>query len=101
MRYTQTVGIGGRHEDRLWAEVTCPWWGPDNHRLNRAIEQFEHGDEVKVIHRSFPLSDGFPTGHTIDVREALRHKHGLTGEQLETMTHRIEAMAAAGQPTGA
>ncbi|WP_063043531.1 DsbA family oxidoreductase [Nocardia pseudovaccinii] len=77
----------------IWAEVTCPWCGLGNHRLNRAVEQFEHGDEVEVIHRSFPLSDGFPTDRTIGVREALRHKHGMTGEQLETMTRRIEAIA--------
>lgn len=78
----------------IWAEVICPWCGLGNHRLNQAVEQFEHGDEVEVIHRSFPLSDGFPTDSTIGVREALLHKHGMTGEQLETMTRRIEAMAA-------
>ncbi|NEB03396.1 DsbA family oxidoreductase [Streptomyces sp. SID13726] len=77
----------------IWAEVTCPWCGLGSHRLDRAVERFEHGDEVEVIHRSLPLSDSFPTGGTISVREALKRKHGLGGAQLEATTRRIEALA--------
>ncbi|MGX1364975.1 putative DsbA family dithiol-disulfide isomerase [Streptomyces canus] len=44
----------------IWAEVTCPWCGLGSHRLDRAVERFEHGDEVEVVHHSFPLSSSFP-----------------------------------------
>jgi predicted DsbA family dithiol-disulfide isomerase len=77
----------------IWSEITCPWCGLGSHRLDRAVERFEHGGEVEVIHRSFPLSDGIPVGSTISVREVTSRKYGLTGARLEASTRQIEAMA--------
>jgi predicted DsbA family dithiol-disulfide isomerase len=77
----------------IWSEITCPWCGLGSHRLGRAVERFEHGDEVEVIHRSFPLSDGYPVGNTISVREATLRRYGLAGARLEASTGQIEAMA--------
>lgn len=67
----------------IWSEITCPWCGLGSHRLDRAVQRFEHGDEVEVIHRSFPLSDGFTVGSTISVREATLRRYGLAGARLE------------------
>jgi predicted DsbA family dithiol-disulfide isomerase len=57
------------------------------------VQRFEHGDEVEVIHRSFPLGDGYPVGSTISVREATLRRYGLAGARLEASTGQIEAMA--------
>ncbi|MFD7407369.1 DsbA family protein [Streptomyces sp. NPDC059866] len=78
----------------MWSEITCPWCGLGSHRLDRAVERFGHGEEVEVIHRSFPLSDSFPSSGTVSVRDAARQKHGLSGAPFEATTRRIEAMAA-------
>ncbi|WP_256916042.1 hypothetical protein [Streptomyces hilarionis] len=40
------------------AEVTCPWCGLGSHRPDGAVERFEHGDEVEVVHPSRPLTPG-------------------------------------------
>lgn len=77
----------------IWSEITCPWCGLGSHRLDRAVEQFEHGDEVEVIHRSFPISDSFTVGTTISVREVTMRKYGLADARLEATTRRVEAMA--------
>ncbi|MEU0069850.1 DsbA family oxidoreductase [Streptomyces sp. NPDC006332] len=79
----------------IWAEVTCPWCGLGSHRVDRAVERFEHGEQVEVVHRSFPLGGDFPTGRTISVREALLSKHGISGAQAEAATRHIETLAAA------
>lgn len=79
----------------IWAEVVCPWCGLGSHRVNRAVERFAHGAQVEVVHRSFPLGGDFPTDRTVDVREALLRKHGIDRAQVEAMTRRIEALAAA------
>lgn len=79
----------------IWAEVTCPWCGLGSHRLGRAVERFEHGDQVEVVHHSFPLSSAFPTDRTFTVREALLRQHGISGSKAEESTRRIEAMAEA------
>lgn len=78
----------------IWSEVTCPWCGLGNHRLARAVERFEHRDEVEVLHHSFPLSSSFPVGHTFSVREALLRQHGVSGDQAEAATRQIESLAA-------
>ncbi|BEL05042.1 DsbA family oxidoreductase [Actinoplanes sichuanensis] len=77
----------------IWSEVTCPWCGLGNHRTARAIERFEHADEVDLVHHSFPLSSSFPEGETLSVREALLRRHGVGGGQAETATRRIERIA--------
>jgi predicted DsbA family dithiol-disulfide isomerase len=79
----------------IWAEVTCPWCGLGSHRLDRAVERFEHAGEVEVVHRSFPLGGNFPADRTVSVREALRSQHGIGEAQAEAATGRIEAMATA------
>ncbi|MFE9449726.1 DsbA family protein [Streptomyces sp. NPDC006739] len=79
----------------IWSEVTCPWCGLGHHRLERAVERFEHAGVVEVVHHSFPLSSSFPEGRTFSVREALLRQHGVGGSQAESSTRRIEALAAA------
>jgi predicted DsbA family dithiol-disulfide isomerase len=78
---------------QIWSEVTCPWCGLGNHRLDRAVERFEHRDQVQVLHRSFPLTSSFPQGRVFSVRDALLREHGIGGSQAEASTRRIEAMA--------
>src|SRR5690348_14647903 len=79
----------------IWAEVTCPWCGLGNHRLERSVQRFEHSDEVEIVHHSFPLSSSFPVDETFSVREALRRQHGIGGNAAELSTRRIEALAEA------
>ncbi|EEP69792.1 dithiol-disulfide isomerase [Micromonospora sp. ATCC 39149] len=79
----------------IWAEVTCPWCGLGSHRVDRAVERFEHSDQVDVVHRSFPLDGSLPTDRTVSVREALLSKHGISGAQAEAVTRKIETLAAA------
>ncbi|WP_343951661.1 hypothetical protein [Nonomuraea longicatena] len=65
----------------IWSEIACPRCGLDSHRLDRAVERFEHGDKVEVIHRSFRLSDGFTVGSTVSARLFdLDDLLGLAGE---------------------
>jgi predicted DsbA family dithiol-disulfide isomerase len=79
----------------VWAEVTCPWCGLGSHRVDRAVERFEHGEEVEVVHHSFPLGSSFPVGETFSVREVLLSRYGMGGSQAEASTRRIEALAEA------
>ncbi|AYC39786.1 DsbA family oxidoreductase [Streptomyces griseorubiginosus] len=79
----------------IWAEVTCPWCGLGSHRLDRAVERFEHSDQVDVVHRSFPLAGGFPADRTVSVSEALLSKHGISGTQAKAATRQVETLAGA------
>lgn len=73
----------------IWSEIACPWCGLGGHRLDRAVERFEHSGHVEVVHRSFPLGSGLPEDRTLRVREFVLAKYGQAG------VPDIEGMAAA------
>ena len=79
----------------IWSDVICPFCGLGAKRLEHALEQFEHRDEVQVVHRSFELDPSYPVGETALVREKLQVKYGLTADQVAANSARIEADAAA------
>lgn len=75
----------------IWSEITCPWCGLGSHRLDRAVERFEHSGHVEVIHRSFPLGSGLPEDRTLSVREFVLAKYGVIPGQAGVPD--IEGMA--------
>ncbi|MEV5826873.1 DsbA family protein [Spirillospora sp. NPDC052242] len=77
----------------IWSEITCPWCGLGGHRLDRAVERFEHGGDVEVVHRSFPLGSGLPEDRTFSVRDYVLAKYGAVPGQAGVPD--IEGMAAA------
>jgi predicted DsbA family dithiol-disulfide isomerase len=81
-------------EIEIWSDVICPFCGIGNARLERAIEAFEHRDDVTVVHRSFQLDPNAPVGETRPVREMLRAKYGLSSDQLEAQHARMQETAA-------
>ena len=79
----------------IWSDVICPWCGIGQHRLEAALADFPHRDEVEVVHKSFQLDPRFPPGTTVTSTEMLRTKYRLTDAQILANTSRIEALAAA------
>ncbi|OLT13976.1 protein-disulfide isomerase [Actinomadura sp. CNU-125] len=77
----------------IWSEITCPWCGLGGHRFERAVERFEHSDQLEVVHRSFPLGSDLPEDRTIGVREFVLAKYGAVPGQAGVPD--IEGMAAA------
>jgi len=63
----------------IWSDGICPYCGLGQHRLDTALAQFAHGDEVTVVHRSFQLDPGFPEGVVEPVREVLEKAPRHTG----------------------
>jgi predicted DsbA family dithiol-disulfide isomerase len=81
-------------EIEIWSDIICPFCGIGNARLERAIAEFEHRDDVTVVHRSFQLDPTAPVGETRSVSEMLQKKYGLTGDQLAAQHARLEQTAA-------
>ncbi|WP_326837367.1 DsbA family oxidoreductase [Amycolatopsis rhabdoformis] len=44
----------------FWSDVVCPYCGLMDHRLHTAIDRFEHGARVRLVHRSFQLHPDLP-----------------------------------------
>lgn len=44
----------------FWSDIICPYCGLMDHRLHQAVERFEHGARVRVVHRSMQLHPDLP-----------------------------------------
>jgi len=79
----------------IWADVVCPWCYIGKRRLERALEQFPHRDDVEVIHRSFQLDPTASAERAEPTLEHLASKYGTSVEEAKTMQARVEHTAAA------
>ncbi|GAA2440301.1 DsbA family oxidoreductase [Streptomyces macrosporus] len=86
---TRTVRV------EIWSDVVCPWCYIGKRRLERALEEFEHADEVEITWRSFQLDPSFPKGVRQPVPEMLARKTGGSPEQVRAMNARVTELAAA------
>lgn len=81
----------------LWSDFACPWCALGLYRLHAALERFEHGDAVTVVHRAFELDPGAAAQRTQTLGEVLAAKYGMSPEQVHA-GH--EHLAALGREVG-
>lgn len=78
----------------IWSDVVCPWCYIGTRRLQSALADFEHAEEVEVVYRSFQLDPGAPNVPTESVAETLGRKYGGGPAAGQQMVDRVEAVAA-------
>lgn len=78
----------------IWSDVVCPWCYVGKRQFEKALQGFEHRDQVEVVHRSFQLDPSFPHGETVDVADMLADKYGMSREQAVQMNQQMEERAA-------
>ena len=79
----------------MWADMVCVWCGIAVDRMNTALEQFEHGEEIDLEHRSFRLLPEQPDGASHDFAEFMIAERGFSAEQAAATAARVEGMAHA------
>ena len=78
----------------IWSDVVCPWCYIGKRRLEAALADFEHRDEVEVVYRSFELDPSAPEVGTESIGEALARKYGGGPAETRAAMDRVAAMAA-------
>jgi predicted DsbA family dithiol-disulfide isomerase len=78
----------------IWSDVVCPWCYIGKRRLEKALADFEHADEVEIVWRSFQLDPGAPNEPVETVAESLGRKYGGGSGGGKQMIDRVEAVAA-------
>jgi predicted DsbA family dithiol-disulfide isomerase len=78
----------------VWSDVVCPWCYIGKRRLEAALAEFPHRDEVEVVWRSFQLDPSAPTTPTETVAEHLGNTYGGGAAGGQQMIDRVEAVAA-------
>ena len=75
----------------VWSDVVCPWCFIGKRRLEKALAQFEHRDEVTVRHRAFELApdatEVMPTG------KLLAEKYRVSPEDVKAMQANVCVIA--------
>lgn len=79
----------------IWSDVVCPWCYVGKRRLESALADFEHGDDVEVVYRSFELDPSAPRGGTDKTLPQLARKYGRPEQEMEAMMHQLIDTAAA------
>jgi predicted DsbA family dithiol-disulfide isomerase len=78
----------------IWSDVVCPWCYIGKRRLEEALSQFAHKDDVEVVWRSYQLDPVTPTKPGQSVTDALASKYGVSRAQAQAMNDRVTAVAA-------
>ncbi|MCM3631547.1 DsbA family oxidoreductase [Paenibacillus glycanilyticus] len=65
----------------VWSDFACPFCYIGKRRLEEALGQFEHGDQVEVEFKSFELDPNAPVEIELDVYDYLSNKYGMSREQ--------------------
>jgi predicted DsbA family dithiol-disulfide isomerase len=73
----------------IWSDVVCPWCYIGKRRLEHALGEFEHADEVEIAWRSFQLNPDTPAGTAVPTSEYLVRRFG---PQASQMTGRVAAL---------
>jgi predicted DsbA family dithiol-disulfide isomerase len=79
----------------IWSDVVCPWCYLGKKRFERALTDFEHGDQVQVVYRSFELDPAAPHGVTTPTAERLAEKYGMSPSDADKAQRQMEERAAA------
>ena len=79
---------------KIWSDLVCPWCYLGKRRFERALESFDHRDEVTVVYRSFELDPSAPAEVTTPTVERLADKYGMTAGQADDAQRQMEERAA-------
>jgi predicted DsbA family dithiol-disulfide isomerase len=78
----------------IWSDVVCPWCYIGKRRMEQALSQFEHGDQVEVVWRSFELDRSAPPERGGDYASRLADKYGVSLPEAQAMIDRMTTAAA-------
>ena len=81
----------------IWSDFACPWCALGFARFDLALREFEHGREVRVVHRSFELDPRAPARRELTMEEAVAAKYGMSTDYVRAGQARLSAM---GQEVG-
>jgi predicted DsbA family dithiol-disulfide isomerase len=78
----------------IWSDIACPWCYIGRRRFEKALNQFEHSDQVEVVWRSFQLDPNAPRHYEGTVNDLLAQRYGMSKEKAASTNARVTALAA-------
>jgi predicted DsbA family dithiol-disulfide isomerase len=78
----------------IWSDVVCPWCYVGKRRIEKALAQFDHRDDIELRWRSFELDPHAPPEREQSSAEHLAGKYGMSVEQAEGTNTQMTELAA-------
>ncbi|HLT31799.1 MAG TPA: DsbA family oxidoreductase [Myxococcaceae bacterium] len=78
----------------IWSDIVCPWCYIGRARLQKALDAFEHRDEVQLVYKAFELDPSAPTDRTELTRDVLGRRYGGGEAQIRAMFSQVEQAGA-------
>ena len=75
----------------VWSDVVCPWCFIGKKRLEKALEGFEHKEQITIRHRAFQLQPD--AAETIPTKELLASKYRVSETEVAAMQANVCAVA--------
>ena len=80
----------------IWSDIACPWCHVGKRRLEAALAQFPHREDVEIVWRAFELDPRAPRVRTSEqsYAERIANKYGTTPERAQRMVDDMTRVAA-------
>lgn len=78
----------------IWSDIVCPWCYIGKRRLETALDDFPHRDNVEIVYRSFQLDPSAEKHSGVSATDMLAKKYRVSRERAEAMNARVSALAA-------
>ena len=78
----------------IWSDVVCPFCYIGKRRLEAALAEFPHRDDVEVVWHSFELDPTAEAAGAGSLPDRLAKKYGMSREQAVASQHSLAANAA-------
>lgn len=77
----------------IWSDVVCPWCYIGKRRLESALEEFEHRNEVSIEWKSYQLDPEMETDTNLSIYDYLSKRKGIPYDQALAMGQNVSEVA--------
>lgn len=79
----------------IWSDFVCPFCYIGATHLEKALENFEHADEVEIEYKSYQLEPGAKYDPEKTYLQAMIDRKNVSAEQMQQMMTQVDEMATA------
>lgn len=77
----------------IWSDVVYPFCYIGKRKLDKALEQFEHKENVETVFRSFQLSPDAKKNTGMDIHQLIASSYGTSYEKAKQMNTQVAMQA--------
>ena len=83
----------GSMKIEIWSDVVCPWCYIGKRRLESALEEFEHRNEISIEWKSYQLDPEMETDTSLSIYDYLSKRKGIPYNQALAMGQNVSEVA--------